>query len=195
MKTYTKIVDGKRKIFGTWKDVISDDDKEVVPNFDDTKQYLDDGKGGIKDSDGNQISPITLEGKIVIPYSRLGETVEEKEEPTTPTSYEVPAANDGELATAYVERLKEAGFINAELVASYYNVDPTKNGLVYNVSPTTVTTKADRISVTPYMNANVKETSEQSETEETKEAEDTSTTKAKKSSSKKTTDTDEEAAG
>lgn len=92
MKLYTKVVDGARKIYGTFNESVSDDD-EVSPAFDDTKQYYDNGKGGIKDADDNEIK-VYLKGKCVIPYTLEEESTDSDDKSSTDTKEENPSVDD-----------------------------------------------------------------------------------------------------
>lgn len=93
MKLYTKVVDGARKIYGTFNESVSDSDKEVSPAFDDAKKYCDNGKGGIKDADGNEVK-VYLDGKCVIPYTLEEKSTNSDDKSNTDTKEENPSTDD-----------------------------------------------------------------------------------------------------
>lgn len=80
MLIYEKKVEGERHIYGTFGTVPSDEDNRLEyegfePSI--SGSYFDDGKGGIKDAEGNELT-VLLDGEVIVPQGG------EKPEPPVP---------------------------------------------------------------------------------------------------------------
>ena len=105
MLIYEKKLEGERHIYGTFGTIPSDEDNRLEyegfePSI--SGSYFDDGKGGIKDAEGNELT-VLLDGEVIIPQG--GEIPVPPVTPVEPEKKEDIDAEINEESAYFVENV------------------------------------------------------------------------------------------